>query len=82
MGISWELNALGTILSGVLAIALWALKLIHARTQATADEALAGVHKIREEYVHKSDVREMKEEMNKRFDKLENLIFSLTKEQK
>lgn len=65
--IFWVIQGLSVMLMTVL----WYL---HKERDAKLDKLSARLQETREQYVHKDDLKDLKLELNHRFDKLEDLI--------
>jgi len=74
MDLIWIVQTLTTIGVGVMG---WFMRTLYNENR----DLRAVVQDTREKYVQKDDLKELKQELNNRFDKLENLIqFSTTRD--
>ena len=62
------------LFNGVLGVAMWLLKQSYAEVKAQLKENTTSIDNVKEHYFKKEDFKDFKEELWKRFDKLEDRI--------
>lgn len=72
--LSYLINVALFLFNGVLGIAMWLLKQSYTEVKEQLKTNTQAIDNVKEHYFKKEDFREFKEELWKRFDKLESKV--------
>lgn len=72
--LSYFVNVALFLFNGVLGIAMWLLKQSYSEVKEQLKQNSQAIDSVKDHYFKKEDFREFKEELWRRFDKLENKV--------
>lgn len=72
--LSYFVNIALFLFNGVLGIAMWLLKQSYSEVKEQLKQNSQAIDSVKDHYFKKEDFREFKEELWRRFDKLENKV--------